>query len=173
MTPHQSAMRLRRMARRLPTAADRAMREWARWAYGLALTYSSGRVRQAVFDAPFGSEYGGRPGAYFRLSNYHHGATMGLGHPYGYGATGSLGQRGPIPYGDPAKINVQSGEFFRGWKVVKTANGWSLDNDSPHARDLLMGTSKMIARPFLNRIADHARGRARYYGAYALMDALN
>lgn len=82
----------------------------------------------------------------------------GYGHPYGHGETGSLGPRGPIPnQGDPAVINIQTGEFAQGWQELygfwKQDNMRnSLINETEHAK-LLEETpdENQIRRPIVDR----------------------
>jgi len=79
-----------------------------------------------------------------------------LGHPY---AT-----RSPDPPADPAVINSHTGVFFRGWKIrgPRKSGGTlttRLVNDSPVAKFLLAGTSRMIPRPILKAIRMKLKGK--------------
>ncbi len=83
----------------------------------------------------------------------------GHGHPYGHGDTGSLGPRGPIPnQGDPAVINIQTGEFAAGWqenlgwwKINQLEN--SVTNDTEHAKLLEETPDELqVERPIEKRI---------------------
>jgi hypothetical protein len=86
-------------------------------------------------------------------------AAGGLGHPYGFGPDGAVGPRGPIPNGgDPAVINIQTGEFASGWKeeVGHFQNGEMINalvNETEHA-DLIENTPStiQIRRPIVERI---------------------
>lgn len=80
-----------------------------------------------------------------------------MGHPYRIGG---------VPPADPAIINRQTGRFYHGWRVLpprKSESGilTQLVNESPYARYLLRGTSRMIARPILVRIRERAEPRRR------------
>jgi len=80
-----------------------------------------------------------------------------LSHPYRIGGH---------PPQDPAIINWQTGEFYRGWRVIgpRAAGGTlttKLVNESPQARALERGTSRMIARPILIRIQERVQARRR------------
>lgn len=83
----------------------------------------------------------------------------GYGHPYGHGPIGSLGVRGEIPnQGDPAVINIQTGEFAAGWE--ETPGYWKIDqlensltNDTEHAKLLEETPDEMqVKRPIVERI---------------------
>ncbi len=85
----------------------------------------------------------------------------GYGHPYGHGPEGSLGPRGEIPNGgDPAVINIQTGEFASGWE--ENLGYWkinilenSLTNETEHAKLLEETPDELqIARPIVKRIED-------------------
>lgn len=82
----------------------------------------------------------------------------GYGAPYGYGPTGWLGPRGPIPYGDPARINAQTGDFLSSWKILTSPREVLVINDSPVASYLVNGTDKMRPRPIDKRVMDQVRG---------------
>lgn len=80
-----------------------------------------------------------------------------LGHPYRIGG---------VPPQDPAIINRQSGRFYHGWRIIPPRQSQGglvtrLVNDSPQAKRLSRGTSRMIARPILQRIAERTRPRRR------------
>ena len=80
-----------------------------------------------------------------------------MGHPYRIGGT---------PPQDAAIINRQSGEFYRGWRVIGPRRAGSslttkLINESPNAQRLQRGTSRMIARPILVRIGQRVEGQRR------------
>jgi hypothetical protein len=83
-----------------------------------------------------------------------------MGHPYRLSGTSPQ---------DAAIMNRQSGQFYRGWRIIAPRKAGdeirtSLVNDSPHARLLLRGTSRMIARPILTRIRERAEpGRRALY----------
>lgn len=72
-----------------------------------------------------------------------------MDHPY---ARRHGGQN--VPYGDPAKINKQSGEFMRYWKLDVGGYTARMYNFSPIGGYLVGGTSKMIARPIDKRIME-------------------
>ena len=85
----------------------------------------------------------------------------GYGHPYGHGPVGSLGVRGDIPNGgDPAVINIQTGQFAEGWQ--ENVGFWkinilenSLVNDTEHAKLLEETPDELqVARPIEQRIED-------------------
>lgn len=118
-------------------------------AYFEAVSLSSGHFKQEIFDTPLS-----------------HG---GLAHPYGYGPYGAAGLRGPIPFGDPAIINIQEGSFVSGWNIE--AGLWEgdalihdLTNESEHADNLETTDDKgnvtgnthplMIKRPIIERIGE-------------------
>ena len=91
-----------------------------------------------------------------------------MGHPYRHGGR---------PPQDPAIINLQTGEFYRGWRVIGprvSGNDLAtkLINQSRHARDLERGTSRMIARPILIRIRERVNPRRRALYKAALRLAL-
>ena len=75
-----------------------------------------------------------------------------LGHPYRLGGT---------PPQDPAVINVQSGEFRAAWEIVPAADGLSgsVVNQTPQAEFLRRGTSRMIARPLVERVEEEVMPR--------------
>jgi len=84
-----------------------------------------------------------------------------MGHPYGKGFArviasgsrfGTVVTRGPIPYGNPAVINKQSGSFYNSWIVQRTADikgapAIMVVNTAPYASFLETGTYKMVKRP--------------------------
>lgn len=91
-----------------------------------------------------------------------------MGHPYGRGggaAGGGRSRRGrrgrspaarqapPLP---PWIINEQTGLFRRSWQIRARVSRGVLtveaENTAPHARFLLGGTRRMIARPFMERL---------------------
>ena len=79
-----------------------------------------------------------------------------LGHPYKIGGTE------PLPYGDAAVINSQSGIFKRSWVYVRIpiagtlgGVGYRIYNIASYASFLETGTSKMIARPILRFAEDY------------------
>lgn len=84
---------------------------------------------------------------------------IAMGHPYS--------KRRPRPPDDPAIINFQSGDLFRGWRR-KTGN-WSggtlfsyVFNVSDHAAEIEAGgTSKslQIARPIARRVQQRVRAQ--------------
>lgn len=84
----------------------------------------------------------------------------GYGHPYGHGSFGSLGPRGPIPYGDAAVINAQTGQFRAGWQSFYGSWAGStlvnkVVNNSDHARKLeALPDAVQIARPIMARAAE-------------------
>jgi hypothetical protein len=145
---------LREFKRDLDKAIRTTNRQVGRGALALAHVYSRGTVKSAILQAPLGVSHFFDPdtGKYRRFSQRVHGSRTGLGAPYGHTHIGWLGPRGPIPYGDPAWINKQSGEFDRSWKLVDWAAFAGsptlyLINVSPHAKFLAEGTSLMIRRP--------------------------
>jgi hypothetical protein len=85
----------------------------------------------------------------------------GYGHPYGHGPVGALGPRGEIPnQGDPAVINIQTGEFAEGWHEL---TGWwkidilenSLVNETEHAKLLEETPDELqVARPIVARVEE-------------------
>lgn len=86
----------------------------------------------------------------------------GRGAPYGHGARGHAGPRGPVPYGDPAMINKQSGSFYAAWR--KMAATWSanviaasLVNFDYAANFLSKRTSLAIRRPIDDRIVEQTK----------------
>lgn len=81
----------------------------------------------------------------------------GYGAPYGRGAMGWLGPRGPIPYGDPARINTQTGDFLASWKMLTKPREVLVINDSPVAPYLVNGTNKMRPRPIDQRVMEQVR----------------
>jgi len=87
-------------------------------------------------------------------------AAGGLGHPYGQGANGALGPRGPIPNeGDPGVINIQTGEFASGWReqIGHFQNGEmvnALINETEHAEFIENTPNTLqISRPIVQRVA--------------------
>jgi hypothetical protein len=89
-------------------------------------------------------------------------ASGGHGHPYGHGPVGSLGIRGAIPNGgDPAVINIQTGEFAQGWQEETGffAGGVMtnvLENNTEHAKLLEETPDELqIRRPIVDRIVQH------------------
>jgi len=78
-----------------------------------------------------------------------------MGHPYA--------RRAPRPPFSAAIVNVQSGRFRAGWRIVGpvTAGGSlrsRLVNDSPEAKSLTeRGTRFMIGRPVMRAIAQRER----------------
>lgn len=130
----QLARDMREIARALPQIERASRREVTRQTKALAYELSSGVFLQETFDTPV--------------------SEGGLGAPYGHGSEGWLGPRGPIPYGDPAVINVQSGLFRSAWRVIETGSMTLLYNAAPYAEYLEHGTKLMIRRPmdvYLNR----------------------
>ena len=95
----------------------------------------------------------------------------GYGAPYGHGPRGWLGPRGPIPYGDPAVINKQTGSFYSAWRklgaslsgsVISTA----LINFDRAAEFLSHRTLFSIRRPIDDRVIEKTKGiRVRNIGA--------
>jgi hypothetical protein len=75
-----------------------------------------------------------------------------LGHPYRHGGT---------PPQDPAIINIQSGAFLAAWEIVPSADGTGgmVVNRSPQAEWLRAGTSRMIARPTVERVEEEVGPR--------------
>lgn len=86
-----------------------------------------------------------------------------LGHPYGHGRT---------PPADPAILNLQSGAFKAGWRIIgprKSGDGLrtTLVNASPYAGHLLRGTRRMIPRPYERRLRDRlSAARERIWRAF-------
>lgn len=73
-----------------------------------------------------------------------------MGHPYA--------RRNPRPPGNPAVVNRQTGLFRASWRLVKTANGWRVENLAPYARYFNdKGTRRMIRRPIMRAIGQKAR----------------
>jgi len=82
-------------------------------------------------------------------------------HPYGHGETDYRGRvRGPIPYGDSAMINEQTGEFKAGWHLEEIPHGFILINNSEHAAELEFPgpESPSIKRPILEAVASEVIG---------------
>ena len=145
---------LKQFRRDLNAAARKANREIGRLALEEARRMSSGTVKSIVLQTPLGATHNYNPftGKITKLSAKRHGSAFGLGAPYGHGARGWLGPRGPIPYGDPSWINRQSGAFYRSWSLRESASlGGTpeliLQNGVFYAAFLQFGTSKMIRRP--------------------------
>lgn len=111
----------------------------------LAQDYSSGTYSQTIFNRPL--LLNGTLSVMMRGS----GSGTGLAHPYGLGTSGSKGPRGPIPYGNPAIINKQSGVFFNSWRIIKAPVSLGpalfVENTTSYAEYLEKGTAKMIRRP--------------------------
>lgn len=97
-----------------------------------------------------------------------------LDHPYARRHVSTVTRRGktksvrglPIGVGFPARINVQSGRYREGWRTTKRGRGntvsVTLSNATPYAQYLTAaGTSLMIGRPVLNRIAAAVRTKTR------------
>lgn len=122
---------LRAADRAIQSAVNRANERTAMDALRAAKYFSSGRVSQSVFDTPV--------------------SRGGLGAPYGHGPVGWLGPRGPIPYGDAAIINRQSGVFQASWVIARATwfgqTTYVVKNVASYAPFLQFGTSTMIARP--------------------------
>jgi hypothetical protein len=124
---YQLARDIERLEHGLRRAAELANQRTAEDARRVALILSSGTFKQSVFDSPVSSG--------------------GLGHPYGYGGFGSAGPRGPVPYGNLAIVNEQTGLFKSAWFIAETATMAILYNASPEADFLEDGTALMKARP--------------------------
>lgn len=142
---------IRRVAHELPDVARRANETVAREAKQLAVSLSSGVFKQRTFDTPV--------------------SRGGLGAPYGHGPEGWLGPRGPIPYGDPAVINAQTGLFRSAWRVYETGTMALLLNVAPYAGYLERGTTLMVRRPmdvYLNRFVE-ARGPEVFMEQFAAL----
>jgi hypothetical protein len=87
-----------------------------------------------------------------------------LGHPYSVRNLGKLEPGKPhrmaVPYGDPAKINVQSGTFYLSWTIEKPKiNGDSMDsaikNIAPYASRLEKGIPGLtMPRPIMAKVYD-------------------
>lgn len=76
-----------------------------------------------------------------------------LGHPYA--------ARAPRA-GRPAVINVQTGRFRAGWRLVRQGNRTRIVNHSPLSRIFARGTRLMIRRPIAQAVAQTIRrGRER------------
>lgn len=85
-----------------------------------------------------------------------------LGHPYAVRNAGKMSVLRPgrldVPYGDPAKINIQTGEFYLSWKwSAAKVNGDSLvsfvTNDAPYADKLEKGIPGLtIPRPLIEKL---------------------
>lgn len=78
-----------------------------------------------------------------------------MGHPYS--------RRRPHPPLSAYHINVQTGRFRAGWRVVgpiKRSEGIAaaLVNESAHAGFLRLGTTRMIPRPFERHMRDFIEG---------------
>lgn len=72
-----------------------------------------------------------------------------MGHPYA--------RRRPRPPGNPAIINVQTGEFRAAWRVVKAGDVTRVVNDSRLAPLFSRGTTVMIRRPIARAVAQAIR----------------
>lgn len=72
-----------------------------------------------------------------------------MGHPYA--------RRAPRPPGNPAVINVQTGEFRAAWRVVRAGDVTRLVNDSKLAPLFSRGTTVMIRRPIARAVAQAIR----------------
>jgi hypothetical protein len=122
---------LGRVSGGLTQAGTNANRRTAQHVLRQTRAWSSGTFKQAVFDTPV--------------------SAGGLGAPYGHGRTGWLGPRGPIPYGDPAIINEQSGVFKSSWRMRQIrmfgGSAFRVENVASYARYLQDGTTLMVRRP--------------------------
>jgi hypothetical protein len=85
-----------------------------------------------------------------------------LGHPYAVRNMGKLEPGKPhrmnVPYGDPAKINVQSGTFYLSWVIEKPkTNGDAMNsaikNIAPYASRLEKGIPGLtMPRPIMEKV---------------------
>ena len=133
MTPVQTATKLMGIRAGLAKIVRQELAETAREALAKAKEYSRGTASTQMLSTSV--------------------KAGGLGHPYGYGAHGALGIRGPIPNGgDAAIINKQTGDFYQRWRMFTSPNEAVVINDSPVGRFLVDGTKKMIARPIDQKV---------------------
>lgn len=148
MTPRAGAAALRKISIDVEVKGRQAVNDVAGMTYALAVAMSSGDVPTAVLSA--------RP--------------PGLNHPYGLGPSNARGPRGPIPFGDPAMINEQTGDFASHWGIDRTTSdgaseGARVFNDSPHADFLENGTETSRPRPIKEavekQVSEHAEDVAR------------
>ena len=79
---------------------------------------------------------------------YSSGDLATLGHPYS--------RRHSSPLLPPEIINVQTGDFRRGWRVAKLGYSASVFNEDPKGTYLELGDEKMIARPIWDGIEETA-----------------
>lgn len=106
-----------------------------------------------------------------------------LGHPYGVRQAGKMSKLYPgrldIPYGDPAKINIQTGEFYLDWRwsvaVIKGDNMISyITNIAPYADKLAKGIPDLtIARPLIEKITPIVEYHRERNLMVAIRDAIN
>lgn len=127
--PQQIALALRRRALTLEAAVRESEKQAAEEALKIARFYSTG-----LFSLE-------------RLAK--------LGHPY---------RQGGSPPQDSALVNYHKGRFYAGWKVRpprKSGTGLvtKLVNEWPIARFILGGTTRMVARPLLQRIRMKLKGK--------------
>lgn len=126
-TPAQVAQWLRSMQRNLPVAIRQVERESAVEALQTMVIQFSGAVSSSQLAGALNS-------------------------PYGRGSSNARGLRGPIPYGDPSIVNAQTGQARDSWSLKRTSNGWLISSSDEVVALLNSGTSKMIARPFRDRV---------------------
>lgn len=124
-------------AKMLQVAVQRDLKDAGSDALSRAVFMSSGTVSQRQLSTPVNKG--------------------GFGAPYGYGSVGWLGPRGPIPYGDPARINAQTGDFLASWKILTRPREVLVINDSPVASYLVNGTDKMRPRTIDKRVMEQVR----------------
>lgn len=122
---------------RVHDAIDEAKVETARDTLKLLVYFSSGTVTAAKLAQP----------------------PPGLNRPYGWGTSNRLGLRGPIPYGDAAIINAQTGVFRASWRLEIENHFGSIKvrirNIASYARYLEEGTDVMIPRPLEDVALDY------------------
>lgn len=123
MNPTQAVVWLKRVKRNLPRETEKETGEFAKYAHSVLLTYFSGTSSSTQLAK--------------------------RGHPYGVMPSD---HRGPIPYGNAAVVNAQTGAVRRSWTLVRISDGWRLTTDSEIAKLLDAGTKFMIRRPFRQQV---------------------
>jgi hypothetical protein len=84
-----------------------------------------------------------------------------------------------VPYGDPARINVQTGKFYMAWRQQRTRlQGNSLvsvlENPSTYSNRLALGiTDKTIPRPLIPRIMPNVQFHRERNLMKGLRNAIN
>lgn len=143
MSPGQASKFLLVAASQMQRAVQNELEQIAAHALEEAKELSSGTATQRMLSTPV--------------------SRGGYGAPYGIGASGHLGPRGPIPNGgNLAIINTQTGDFRDKWRMYSTPGRTFVVNNSEVAGFLVHGTTKMQARPIDKAVIEDARKIFRF-----------